>query len=211
MDARLHAYLRAHEPAEHHELELLRQLTQSMPEGPMQIAPEQGYLLAILVRATDARRILEVGTFTGYSTLSMALALPPDGRVVACDINKEWTSVGLEFWRRAGVADRIEIRIAPAAGTLTLLERDGEQFDLTFIDADKPGYDAYYEAALRLVRPGGLIILDNMLRRGRVADPNESDADTLAIRALNAKIAGDERVDRVLLPIAGGMTLARRR
>jgi len=213
IDAHLHHYLLAHQPPEHDELRMLRFRTQNMPDGRMQIGPEQGHFLALLVGAMAARRILEVGTFTGYSTLAMVQALPPDGRVIACDINDEWTAIAREHWKRAGVADRIDVRIAPAVETLRLLEGEGRtsHFDLAFIDADKTGYDTYYEGALRLVRPGGLIILDNMLRRGRVADPNENDADTVALRKLNSKISCDERVDRVLLPIASGMTLARRR
>lgn len=169
--------------------------------------------LALLVRLIGARLVLEIGTFTGYSALAMTLALPADGRLIACDINEEWTRIGRDYWQRANVADRIDLRIAPALDTLARLEREGalDQFDLAFIDADKTAYDAYYESALRLVRPGGLIVLDNMLRRGRVADPSESDPDTVALRKLNTKIAGDERVDRVLLPLASGMTLARRR
>ena len=143
----------------------------------------------------------------------MTLALPIDGRLVACDINEQWTRIGRDYWQRANVADRIDLRIAPALDTLARLEREGalDQFDLAFIDADKTAYDAYYESALRLVHPGGLIVLDNMLRRGRVANPSERDPDTVALRKLNTKIAGDERVDRVLLPLASGMTLARRR
>jgi len=142
-----------------------------------------------------------------------ALALPIDGRLVACDISEQWTRIARTHWQRAGVGDKIDLRIAPALDTLALLEQRNaaDQFDLAFIDADKTSYDAYYEFALRLVRPGGLIVLDKMLRRGRVADPNECDADTLALRNMNTKIAVDERVDRVLLPIASGMTLARRR
>jgi O-methyltransferase len=213
MDERLYAYLVAHEPPEHEQLRALRQQTKKMPDGRMQITPEQGHLLGLLVKLMAARRILEIGTFTGYSALAMALALPSDGHVVACDIHEEWTSIGGEFWQRAEVAEKIELRIAPALETLAQLEceRGMDQFDLAFIDADKTGYDAYYESALRLVRPGGLIILDNMLRRGRVADPIEIDADTVALRELNTKIARDDRVDHVLLPIAAGMTLARRR
>jgi O-methyltransferase len=213
IDDCLYRYLRAHEPPEHNELKVLRLRTQLMPDGRMQITPAQGHLLALLVALMKARRVLEVGTFTGYSTLAMAQALPPDGHIVACDVNEEWTAIAREHWREAGVVDKIDLRLAPAAETLALLESEGrsDHFDLAFIDADKTTYDAYYEGALRLVRPGGLIILDNMLRRGRVADPNENDADTVALRKLNSKIAGDERVDRVLLPIAGGMTLARRR
>jgi predicted O-methyltransferase YrrM len=213
VDDRLYAYLLAHEPPEHLHLRALREYTQQMPSARMQITPEQGHLLALLVRLIGARRVLEIGTFTGYSALAMALALPADGRLIACDISEEWTAIAGAYWQRAGVADRIDLRIAPALTTITRLEREGalDAFDLVFIDADKTGYNAYYEGALRLVRPGGLIVLDNMLRRGRVADPCDGDADTVALRSMNTKIAADERVDRVLLPIASGMTFARRR
>jgi O-methyltransferase len=213
VDDRLYSYLLAHQPPEHAELKLLRQRTHALPDGNMQITPEQGHLLALLAGAMAARHVLEVGTFTGYSTLALAQALPPDGRIVACDVSAEWTAIARDHWRSAGVADRIELRLAPAVDTLAELEREGRSgyFDLAFIDADKPGYDTYYEATLRLIRPGGLIILDNMLRRGRVADPNANDPDTRALRKLNSKIAVDERVDRVLLPVGSGMILARRR
>ena len=213
VDDRLYAYMLAHEPPEHQQLRALREYTRQMPSGRMQITPEQGHLLALLVRLIGARRVLEIGTFTGYSGLAMALALPAAGRLVACDINEEWTGIAGAYWQRAGVADKIDLRIAPALTTLAQLEREGglDGFDLVFIDADKTGYDSYYEAALRLVRPGGLILLDNMLRRGRVADPCDGEADTVAVRNMNTKIAADDRVDRVLLPIASGMTLVRRR
>jgi O-methyltransferase len=212
-DSRLYAYLIEHQCREHPELQALRRLIQSHPEARMQISPEQGHFLALMVRLIGAQRCLEIGTFTGYSTLAMALALPAHGRIVACDINEAWTNIGREHWKRAGVAGKIEVVIAPAIETLRHLERKqtSDQFDLAFIDADKTAYNGYYEATLRLVRPGGLIVLDNMLRRGRVADPNEIDPDTVALRILNSKLACDERVDRVLLPIASGMTLARRR
>ena len=178
----------------------------------MQITPEQGHLLGFLARLIGARRTLELGTFTGYSALAMALALPDQGRVVTCDINIEWVDIGRPYWAKAGVADRIEIMIGPAADTLERINREGAQpFDLAFIDADKAGYDHYYERTLRLVRPGGLIVLDNILQRGRVADARETDADTVSVRGLNAKIAGDERVDRVILAVGDGMTLVRRR
>jgi O-methyltransferase len=211
IDERVHAYLQAHQPPEHPELTALRLATQSHPEARMQITPEQGHLLALLVKLTGGRHVLEIGTFTGYSALAMALAMPPDGQLIACDISAEWTSIGQPFWRKAGLAGRIDLRIGPALDTLKRLEADGGagRFDLAFIDADKPGYDAYYEVCLRLVRPGGVIALDNMLRRGRVADPSNTEPDTVALRALNTKFATDERVDRVLLPIASGMTLAR--
>jgi O-methyltransferase len=213
MDDRIYGYLLAHQAPEHEQLRALRERSQKMPDGRMQITPEQGHFLALLVRLTGARRVLEVGTFTGYSALAMALALSADGNLVTCDIDKGSAAVGMESWRQAGVAGRIDLRIAPALQTLQAIEENEgrDQFDLVFIDADKPAYEAYYERALRLVRQGGLIALDNMLRRGRVADSSIDDPDTVALRQLNTKIAGDERVDRVLLPIASGMTLARRR
>jgi predicted O-methyltransferase YrrM len=211
VDDRLHAYLLAHQPPEHEQLKALRACTATLTEARMQITPEQGHFLGLLVRLILGRRVLEIGTFTGYSALAMALTLPADGRLTTCDISEEWTRMARTYWQRAGVADKINLRIAPALATLAQLEREGGLWDLVFIDADKTGYDAYYEAALRLVRPGGLIVLDNMLRRGRVADPRDDEADTAALRYMNIKIAADERVDRVLLPVASGMTLARRR
>jgi predicted O-methyltransferase YrrM len=213
MDDRLYAYMLSHQAPEHPQLAALRERTSVLPDARMQISPEQGHLLGLLVRLIGARHVLEVGTFTGYSALAMALALPPGGRLTACDVSEEWTSIAREHWVQAGVADRIDLHLGPAVGTLGGLEKDGGsgRFDLAFIDADKTGYDAYYEASLRLIRTGGLVILDNTLRRGRLANPCESDADTVALRAINIKIARDERVDRVLLPIASGMTLARRR
>jgi O-methyltransferase len=213
LDARLYAYLLANEPPEHDELHKLRERTSQLPNGNLQITPEQGHLLAFLARLIAARRTLEIGTFTGYSALAVALALPPDGRVIACDISREWTDIGRPYWERAGVAGKIELRIGPAIDTLRTLEHeDGvDHFDLAFIDADKTGYDDYFESTLRLVRRGGVIVLDNMLWRGQVAHPNETDPDTCALRKLNMKIARDPRVDHVLLDIAGGVTLVRRR
>ena len=211
VDDRLHEYLRAHQPPEHEQLKALRARTATLPDARMQITLEQGHFLGLLVRLIVARRVLEIGTFTGYSALAMALALPVDGRLITCDISEEWTRIARTYWQRAGVADKMDLRIAPALVTLAQLGREGGLWDLVFIDADKIGYDAYYEAALRLVRPGGLIVLDNMLRRGRVADLCDNEADTAALRDMNTKIAADERVDRVLLPVASGMTLARRR
>ena len=212
LDERLNAYIVASHAPEHPVLAKLRSLTGAMPMASMQIAPEQGAFLAFLARLIGARRTLEVGTFTGYSALAVALALPADGRVVALDVSEEWTTVARAHWREAGVAERIELRLGPAADSLAALEREGEagRFDMAFIDADKTGYDAYYEAALRLVRPNGLIVFDNMLQDGDVADPAKKSASTIAIRALNAKIAGDARVDAVLLPLGDGMTVARR-
>jgi O-methyltransferase len=212
LDDRLYAYLLRSEPPEHEELQKLRERTKRLPEARMQIAPEQGHFLAFLVRLIHGRRTLELGTFTGYSALAMALALPADGRVVTCDLCQTWIDMGRLHWKRAGVDNKIEVKIGPALKTLERLESGAAGlFDLAFVDADKEAYDSYYESTLRMVRSGGLIVFDNMFRRGRVADPQETDPDPVSVRKLNAKIAGDERVDRVILPIGDGMTLVRRR
>jgi O-methyltransferase len=207
------SYLQGSHSPEHAELYKLRETTSKLPDARMQIAPEQGHLLAFLVRLIGAKRTLEIGTFTGYSALAVALALPQDGQVVACEINQEWANIGREHWLRAGVAEKINLRIGPADVTLKLMQQaePRERFDLAFIDADKESYDCYYEAALDLVRPGGLIVLDNVLLWGRVADFDETDLRTSAIRSLNAKVAVDDRVDRVMLAVCDGMTLVRRR
>jgi caffeoyl-CoA O-methyltransferase len=191
----------------------LRRETAALPQHGMQIAPEQGAFLAMLVELVGARRCIEVGTFTGYSSTAVALALPRDGHLICCDVSEEWTALARSCWEEAGVADKIELRIAPATETLDQLLADGEEdgFDLAFIDADKSGYDGYYERLLRLVRPGGLIILDNTLWSGKVVDESVDDEDTRALRALNAKLATDERVTLCVLPLADGVTLARRR
>ena len=193
--------------------ERLRTETQGLPQSGMQIGPDQGLFLGLLVRMLDARRVIEVGTFTGYSALAMAMALPPDGRIVCCDISEEYTAVARRYWKEAGVADRIDLRLGPASETLArLLATDGPASqDLAFIDADKTGYDAYYESCLRLIRPGGIIALDNVLWSGRVADPAVKDMDTAALRALNLKIRDDRRVDAVVLTVGDGLTLARRK
>jgi len=178
----------------------------------MQIAPEQGALMAMLVKLMGARRTIEIGVFTGYSALAVALALPADGRVLACDISDEYTRIGRPFWQQAGVADKIDLQLAPALATLDARLAAGESgaYDFAFIDADKPGYDAYYERCLQLLRPGGLIMIDNTLWSGDVARPAQS-ADTRALQALNDKLKGDERVDLCLLPFSDGVTLARKR
>jgi len=201
------AYVHEYGVREHPVLASLRERTAPLPEHNMQIGPDQGAFMGLLVKLIGARRILEIGTFTGYSSTAMALAMPPDGRMICCDVSREWTDIARGAWAEAGVEDRIELRLAPATETLATLE-DGS-FDLSFIDADKPNYDAYYEACLRVVRPGGLILIDNVLWSGEVADPAVDNDNVRAIRALNAKIATDERVDHVLLPLADGLTMAR--
>jgi caffeoyl-CoA O-methyltransferase len=179
----------------------------------MQIGPVQGQLFALLVELVGAHRALEVGTFRGYSALWVALALPEDGTLVACDVSEEWTRVARRYWEEAGVAHKIDLRLAPAVETLDALLAEGaaDTFDFAFIDADKGSYDAYYERALGLVRPGGLIVVDNTLWNGKVADAQVRDADTDAIRAFNAKVRDDERVTLSLLPVGDGVTLLRRR
>ena len=201
------AYVRRVGVREHPVLARLREETAPLPMAQMQIAPEQGAFMALLVKLLGARQVLEIGTFTGYSSTAMALALPADGRIVCCDVSREWTDMARRAWADAGVADRVDLRLAPASETLATLD-DGS-FDMAFIDADKTGYDAYYEGCLRVVRPGGLILIDNTLQGGRVADSSADDDNVRAVRALNDKIAGDARVDAVLLPLADGLTLAR--
>ena len=193
--------------------ERLRTETQALPQAGMQIGPDQGLFLGLLVRMLDARRVIEVGTFTGYSALAMAMALPPGGRVLCCDISEEYTAIARRYWKEAGVESRIELRLGPARETLTgVLAAEGPASqDLAFIDADKTGYDVYYELCLQLVRPGGIIAIDNVLWSGKVADPAVKDADTAALRALNLKIRDDRRVDAVVLTVGDGLTLARRK
>jgi predicted O-methyltransferase YrrM len=198
------------------ETELLRRLraeTLAMPEAGMQISPEQGQFMALLVRLIGAERIVEVGTFTGYSALCLAQAMPPKGRLIACDVSAEWTAVARRYWVEAGVADRIDLRLAPAMNTLDDLIAGGEagRFDFGFIDADKENYQGYYERVLALLRPGGLVAVDNVLWGGSVVDPAKRDIDTEAIRAFNAALHGDPRVDISLVPIGDGLTLARKR
>jgi len=200
-------YVRRVGVREHPVLADLRADTADMPNAQMQIAPEQGAFMALLVQLTGARRILEIGTFTGYSSTAMALALPDDGRITCLDVSREWTDRAQRAWTDAGVAGRVDLRIGPAVESLAQLEDDS--FDLAFIDADKPGYDAYYSGCLRVVRPGGLILIDNVLQSGRVTDPGADDESVRAIRALNDRISADERVDMVLLPLADGLTMAR--
>lgn len=194
-------------------LRRLRDETAELPEANMQIAPEQGQFMALLLRLMGAVRGIEVGVFTGYSALCLAQALPPNGQLVACDVSEAWTAVGRRYWLEAGVADRIDLRIAPAMATLDILLESGEAgaFNFAFIDADKENYVAYYERCLELLGPGGLIMVDNVLWSGRVADPGNQESDTIAIRAFNRHLLHDERVELSLVPVGDGLTLARKR
>jgi len=194
-------------------LRKLREETASLPMGTMQIPPEHGQFLALLMQLMGTRRTLEVGVFTGYSSLAVALALPDDGKILACDVSEEYTSVARRYWKEAGVDHMIELRIKPALETLheLIAQRQHNRYDFAFIDADKANYEGYYECALELVRPGGLIAIDNVLWHGRVIDPESNDADTLAIRAINKKLLGDSRVAISMLPVSDGLTLCCKR
>ena len=191
-------------------LQRLRDETQALPMGMMQISIEQGKFMALLVQAIGAKKALEVGVFTGYSSLVVAQALPADGKLISCDVSQEWTSIGRRYWDEAGVANKIDLRIVPALETLDGLLRDGEAgtFDFMFIDADKGNYEKYYEKGLQLVRPRGIIGFDNTLWSGKVADPSVQDENTVAIRALNAKLAKDPRITLAVVPIGDGLSLA---
>jgi predicted O-methyltransferase YrrM len=212
LDDTVYQYILGHSLREHPAQVALREATRSHPHAVMQISPEQGQFMALLVRLLGARRTIEIGVFTGYSALSVALALPADGKVLACDISDDYTRIGKPHWQAAGVAHKIDLQLAPALATLDARIAAGEQgqFDFAFIDADKSGYDGYYERCLTLLRTGGLIAIDNTLWSGKVAVPAE-DADTAALQKLNDKLHRDERVDISMLPIGDGLTLARKR
>lgn len=194
-------------------LKRLRQETAHYPLARMQISPEQGQFMSLLVRLIGARRAIEIGVFTGYSSICVATALPADGELIACDVSEEWTTMARRYWQEAEVAHKIALRLAPALDTLDALLRDGREnsFDFVFIDADKVNYRHYYERSLKLVRPGGLIVVDNVLWGGSVADPHDHEPNTVAIRAFNEALHRDERVDLSLLPVGDGLTLARKR
>ncbi len=207
----IHDYLVTHgTPPDDIQRELIEETRKLGGISMMQIAPEQGAFMTLLARAIGARRAIEVGTFTGYSALCIARGLTEDGRLLCCDLNEEWTSIGKPFWKRAGVAGKIDLRIGPAIETLRALPED-PVYDLGFIDADKPGYSGYYEEILRRLRPGGLILVDNVLWMGRVADDEVVDEQTVAIRTFNDRVAKDDRVDRVMLPVSDGLTIVRKR
>ena len=207
----LHEYLVAHgTPPDALQRELVEETKRLGGISMMQIAPEQGEFLTVFTRLVGARRAIEVGTFTGYSALCIARGLPADGHLLCCDVSEEWTSIGQRYWEKAGVADRIELVIAPAIETLRALP-EAPTVDLAFIDADKPGHPDYYEALLARLRPGGVILIDNVLWHGAVVDAEDQSEQTQAIRSFNDLVAADERVDRVMLPIADGLTIARKR
>jgi caffeoyl-CoA O-methyltransferase len=211
LDEALHRYLVEHgTPPDEHQAALIERTTALGDVAGMQIAPEQGALLTLLTRLVGTTRAVEVGTFTGYSALAIARGLDEGGRLLCCDVNEEWTSIASEAWAKAGVADRIELRLDPALETLRSLPPD-PTVDLAFVDADKPSYVAYHEELVPRLRPGGLLLVDNTLWAGRVVDPAADDDNTTAIRAYNDHAATDDRVDTVLLPVADGLTLCRRR
>jgi caffeoyl-CoA O-methyltransferase len=212
LDDRLYDYLVQFGTRESDLLKDLRAETAKLPGAGMQIGPEQGAFMGLLVELIGARRALEIGTFTGYSSLCIAGAMPADGKLICCDVSEEYTKVARDYWRRAGLESKIELRLGPAVATLdALIEAEVEAFDFAFIDADKTNYANYYDRALKLVRPGGLIAIDNVLWGGDVAKPEENDEDTKAIRAVNEKVRNDERVTLALAPIGDGLTLARKR
>jgi caffeoyl-CoA O-methyltransferase len=210
LDEPLYDYLVGHRSPDDQVLEELRAETARLgEEARMQIAPDQGTFLSLLVAATGARRAVEVGTFTGYSAISIARGLGPEGRLLCCDVSEEWTGIARRYWARAGLEDRIELRLGPAADTLRALPPE-PVFDFAFIDADKPGYRTYYEEILRRLRPGGLLAADNVLWSGKVVHGADEDDSTRALRAFNDHVAGDPRVQSVMLALADGLTIARK-
>lgn len=191
----------------------LREETAKLPRARMQISPEQGQFMALLVDMLGAKHCLEIGVFTGYSSICVAQRLPNDGKLVACDVSDEWTSVAKRYWQEAGVADRIDLQLGPASQTLTAMIKAGEadNYDFAFIDADKEGYDDYYDKCMTLVREGGIIAIDNIFMHGRTFDPSNKDEGPATVRALTAKIYADNRVDASLVPISDGLLLARKK
>ena len=212
MNDAIDAYLRRVSLRETDVQRCLREETASLEHAGMQICPEQGQLMRMLAGLVGARRAIEVGVFTGYSALCVALALPEDGELVACDVNEEWTAVARRYWAAAGVASKIRLHLAPALETLDALIGEGRsgEFDIAFIDADKTSYDAYYERCLELLRPGGLVLVDNVLWGGAVADEDDRSEDTVALRAFNDRLSGDTRIEVCMLPVGDGLTIARK-
>ena len=214
LDDRIYEYLTKATLREPEVFKQLREETAKLPVSNMQIAPEQGQFMALLAELIGTRKAIEIGTFTGYSALWVASILPEEGRLVACDISEEWTSIAKRFWEKVGVSHKIDLRLGPAQDTINkMLEQpdEVESYDFAFIDADKTGYDDYYERVLKLIRPGGLITFDNVLRHGKIADKSDQSEGSIAIRALNLKIRDDERVSSSLVPIGDGLLLARKR
>ena len=213
MDDQLLEYLRQNAVREPKVLQELREETQRLPNAGMQISSEQGQLMAMLVKLVNARKIIEVGTFTGYSSTVMALAMPPEGQLIACDVSEEYTRMARKFWQKAGVEQKVQLILGNAKESLKqLLEADEQEaFDLAFIDADKTAYVDYYECCLQLLRPGGLVLVDNVLWGGQVADSSNHDVDTEALRIFNAALSSDQRIDLCMVPIGDGLTVARKR
>jgi caffeoyl-CoA O-methyltransferase len=213
LDERLYRYLVEHSVREPQVLCELREETAKLPMAGMQIGPDQGQFMALLVKLMGAKRCLEIGVFTGYSSLSVALALPPEGQIIACDVSEEWTAIARRYWERAGVAHKIDLRLGPALVTLEGLRSAGGEgnFDFAFIDADKGNYLAYYERCLQLLRRGGLIAIDNTLWSGDVANPDNQESDTASLRRFNEALHRDERIDLAMLPVGDGLTLALKR
>ena len=213
VDEKLYSYIVDHSLRDHPALAALREATAGMKWGGMQIGPDQGQFMQMLVKLIGARNCIEIGVFTGYSSLAVALALPPDGKIVACDVNEEWTAIARKHWKMAGVDGKIDLRLAPATETLDkqLAGGGAGQYDFVFIDADKPNYLAYFERCLKLMRAGGLIAIDNTLWSGDVVKPEKTDENIVAIRAVNDALHRDERIDLALLAIGDGVTLARKR
>lgn len=211
LNEKVYAYMLNHSLRESQVCSALRTATENVEYSTMQISPEQGQFMSLLVSLLNVRKAIEVGTYTGYSALCVAQALPKDGILIACDISERWTSIGRDHWKQAGVADKIDLRIAPAIDTLTTLQEEAGTFDFAFIDADKANYIQYYELVLSLLRPGGVVLVDNVLWSGSVADEENQEESTQAIRALNKHIHTDIRVDISMLPVGDGLTLARKR
>ena len=213
LNEKVYDYLLGHSLRESAACQQLREETKPMKMGMMQVSPEQGQFMSLLVELIGARKAVEVGTFTGYSALRVAQALPEDGTLVCCDVSEEWTGVGRKYWEQAGISDRVDLRIGSAIGTLKAIRDAGEEgtFDFGFIDADKTSYQPYYEHMLALLRKGGLLLIDNVLWGGSVADPDKTDEDTEAIRALNTFLHRDDRVSLSMLPVGDGLTLALKR
>jgi predicted O-methyltransferase YrrM len=213
MNETLYKYIIDHSLRDDPIMKELREETAKLPMAMMQIGADQGQFMALLTKLVGAKQCLEIGVFTGYSSLAVARALPKDGRIIACDVSEEWTSIARKYWKKAGVEDKIDLRIGPALGTLdTLISlRQTERFDMAFIDADKTNYLAYYERCIELVKKGGLILVDNTLWSGDVANPDNQKPDTVALRAFNDALHHDERIDLALIPVGDGITLARKR